>query len=174
MKFLNLVFVLLSLPAFGLELPTGQCDDGSCNEFMTSVWEGFEANPFAPELGNRVYSGECRYVSQGLSPDKAHYAVLMFDELSGKPYFSTIFGFFYERDEWAEWSVEDGRREMHEDWKSLGVIQGGADHAVVVVNDDEGNPAMVYWMRQNPESKDVYYVTHWRGYMTSFCLMKAH
>lgn len=150
---------------------------GGCTENMKVILEKFEAAS-APELTPGAYSGGCYHKSRDYNPDHLHYAATLIDlnDLNEmKPYLSTIFYFFYEKDEAADWNLDRMRTEMSDEWKtSQRVLTVNEGTARTIIWSD-GAPAYVYWLRQNPVDGTLYMITYWGGtYIKSFCELKKH
>lgn len=116
---LNLIFIshAAQIPAN----PPNACYE-DCTPYMSDLLVEFESTGSAPNLTPAVYSGECYHLGQ-YSPERAHHAVVMIDQLNQQPNFSTIFSFFSETNEFADWTVDIARKEMSEYWKTHGRIK---------------------------------------------------
>lgn len=180
MKFL--IFLLLSVPsAFASRpaiphQPPSPCY-GGCNDKMRTILENFN-KAYIPKLTPAAYSGECFHLSRDYSPDHTHYAVTLIDQNDlnqNKPYLSTIFSFFAEQDEAADWDLERTRHEMSDEWKKSDreiTVDDGTARTVIWTEDF---PSYVYWLRQNPETGTLYMITYWDGtYIKSFCELRKH
>jgi hypothetical protein len=163
-----------SLAASAPDLPPHPCYQG-CTSEMSKIWELFRSSPVPVSLEPAVYSGKCQYLSPGFNPEEIHYAVVMIDHLDPKvPFFSTIFAFFAPQNVFADWDLEAGRREMSPYWKNHGKILEGSNTSRVEI-EDSGHVVNAYWMRQNPITKDLYYITYMGpGYLKAFCLLREH
>lgn len=180
MRYLFLLLLLIpqafaSRPAIPKQ-PPNPCYFG-CTAKMESILKNFNEG-YIPKLTPAVYSGSCYHLSRDYGPDHEHYAVTMIDRNDlneNKPYLSTIFSFFAERDEAADWDLARARKEMSDEWKTSGrVITVEEDTARTIVWSDDF-PAYVYWFRQNVETKTLYMITYWAGtYIKSFCELRAH
>lgn len=154
-------------------MPPSPCY-GGCTTEMNKVVNGFEKSGL-PTFSSAVYSGGCYFLSDSYDPKHVHSAVVMFDENSRAPYFSTIFSFFGDPHEFDTWTLEQARAEMSPAWKESGIIKTGSEAARVEVLDNDGAPAFVYWMRQDSITKDIYYITYMGGgYLHAFCHLKPN
>jgi hypothetical protein len=174
-------FILLNLPniSFALsesapDLPPNPCYMG-CTPQMKNIWNLFVHHPKPVSMKPNVYSGECQYLSHDYNPLQIHHAVVMIDDLpTMTPYFSTIFSFFAPKDDFADWDLAAGRREMSPYWKVNGKILESSQTSRVEIR-DSGQVVNAYWMRQDPISRDLYYITYMNGsYLKAFCLLREH
>lgn len=154
------------------DLPPNACYEG-CNDFMKSLLNDFENEGLLPSAAPAVYSGECRHLGM-YNPEDTHYAVVLLDQKNNAWNFSTIFSFFAADNEFKSWSVETARNEMSPYWNDHGSISTGSEAARVQVNYDNGDPAYIYWMRQNPETKELLYITFAGFGYKSFCRLKLN
>lgn len=169
LAFLFLTFVSFRAQAQLPELPPNACYEG-CTQNMTEILQGFENNPHIPDMTPGVYSGSCYHLSESYDPNHEHFSVVMIDESQGQPYFSTIFSFFAENNEFATWSLDEARKNMNSYWKENGKMNLTSNAARIDVLHEDGSPAYLYWLRQNPETKTLYYITYAGGiYLKSFC-----
>lgn len=146
-----------------------------CTPWAQEVLEQYE-NAGRVQLQPTVFSGECHHMSHFYDPDHTHYSVVMLDRKpnSNEFYFSTQFLFFGENNEFADWTLEKSRQEMSDYWKAKGHLIFGKIGTRVEINYDDGNPAFIYWMRQNPVNGDLYYITYAGTQMRSFCRLQKH
>lgn len=161
-------------------LPPEPCYQNSCNEFMESVHFDFLNVGSTPTLEPAIYSGTCRHLGM-YSPERDHYATVMLDQVSkiGIPSisttrFSTILAFFFEKNEFANWDMEKGRQEMSSYWIEHGNLALENKTFRVVIPDENGTPVMIYWLRQNPITKEFYYIFYSGTAMRSFCKLQLN
>lgn len=147
--------------------PPNPCYE-NCTEYMSDLVNEFNEAGQLPSFIPAVYSGECRHLGP-YDPDFTHFAVVMIDQLEDKPNFSTIFSFFAPENEYKNWNVEIARNEMSDYWKKNGAMILEENTARTEIRYDNGGPAYVYWMRQNPITKQLLYVTYAGTSMKSFC-----
>jgi hypothetical protein len=121
-----------------------------------------------PQFTPAVYSGDCYHLGQ-YDSNHTHHAVVMIDVVQNKPNFSTIFSFFAETNEFANWTLDISRSEMSPYWKDNGNIKIENGTARTEVLYEDGNPAYLYWMRQNPITDELLYITYAGSAMKSFC-----
>jgi hypothetical protein len=133
-----------------------------------------------PSLEPAVYSGTCRHLGV-YSPDRDHYSVVLIDQVPNDSTpnlettrFSTILAFFYEENEFKSWDLTQARKEMSPYWLDHGFIKFGDSTYRVVIPDEEGFPAMMYWFRQNPITKELYYIIYSGVEMRSFCRLQKN
>ena len=144
-------------------------DEQQCSDLLKE----FETQGQAPSLVPNVYSGVCHHLGQ-YNPEDEHHAVVMIDQRNHLPQFSTIFSFFADHNEFADWTVETARHEMNDYWLEHGKMIFEENTARVVVSYDDGNTAYVYWMRQNPKTGDLLYITYAGTAMKSFCRLQRN
>jgi hypothetical protein len=155
---------LLSLSAYAApsiaELPEDACDSLKCTKVMKSILSGFNNTPHTVSLEPAVYSGGCYHLGE-LNPDHEHFAEFMIDQLpDGTTYFSSIFGYFYPENPYANWTLEKAREEATDYARQNSRIKEGSDASRVELYNSQGGPAVVYYMRQDPATKIVYYITY--------------
>lgn len=154
------------------DLPPSVCY-GGCTERMNHFYDRFLNQSQAPSLVPAVYSGECVYQSSNMNPDDIQYAVLMFDQNDQNeniPYMSVIYSFYEGFNYFADWNLEIARQEMSSDWKHYGKdIRTSSDTARVIVPYESGDPAYVYWMRQDAVTHAIYLITYAGASQVSFC-----
>lgn len=156
------------------DVPPTPCFDG-CTEKMDAIQRRFFEVGKLPDQEPAVYSGECVYQSSMYNPDHVHYAVTLLDKYQGYLYFSGIFAFFAERDEYADWDLETARRQMSEDWKEYGLIKWASDTGRVAIFDENLAPAYIYWMRQDPSDQSLLLIYYAGGtILKGFCDLKKH
>ncbi|MGE0762325.1 MAG: hypothetical protein AB7N80_03505 [Bdellovibrionales bacterium] len=156
------------------DLPPSPCYEG-CTEYMQQLVDDFANLGRAPSLEPFVYSGECRHLGGGLGPDQIHYSTVLIDRLNEAPLFSTIFSYFAQQNDFADWDLVKARAERDPEWKRYGLMKSASGAARVEVLDANGAPAYVYWLRQNPATGELYYITYAGGtYQKSFCRLKPH
>lgn len=147
--------------------PPNPCYE-KCTDYMADLVKDFTEAGQLPEYTPAVYSGECRHLGP-YDPEFAHYAVVMIDQVQNQPNFSTIFSFFASENEYKNWSVEIARSEMSDYWKTNGKMVLEENTARTEIRYDDGAPAYVYWMRQNPVTKQLLYITFAGTSLKSFC-----
>jgi hypothetical protein len=93
---------------------------------------------------------------------------------NGVPYFSTIFGFFFEQNPYAALTIEEARKKSTDVWKEYGKILESQNASRVEVYEDDGSPVSAYYMRQDPDSESIHYISFF-GFgartMTAFCTL---
>lgn len=179
---INLSTIVFSIPAISYEVPATPpepCYGGSCNDYMTQLYSDFLLFGKTPSLNPTVYSGTCRHLGQ-YSPDRDHHAVVLLDQLTSAPptlaaaRFSAILAFFAEKNEYADWNLETARKEMSDYWVDQGLLKYGEDTYRVVINDENENPVLVYWMRQNLLTQELYFIYYSGNLMRSFCRLQKN
>jgi hypothetical protein len=182
MKFLFLILVSLSFHFSSAntisnqnEDPTNACHDG-CTPWMQSILNGFENQATTLELTPAIYSGECRHLSHNYDPDRTDFAAIMIDKNATDDtyYFSTIFTFYADENDFKNWNLAEARKNMSPYWKENGKIKRGRVTSRVEIPYPDGSPAYIYWVRQNPITDDLYYITFAGHVMKSFCLLHKH
>jgi hypothetical protein len=155
-------------------LPEDACDSGNCTREMKAILSHFNYTPGTVSREPAVYSGGCYHLGD-LNPNHLHYAELMIDQLEdGTTYFSTIFGYFYKENPYADWSLEKGRQESTDNWRKYGRIIDEQETSRAEIYWSTGAPGYAYYMRQDPVTKTIYYITYAGFGMQSskiFCTM---
>lgn len=160
------------------EEPDFVCSGGRCTEKMGSILSDYKNLGSEISLEPAVYSGECFHKMDNYDSDRTDYAVVMLDQHpDGKrSYFSTIFAFMYDENEFANWNLEESRKQMSPYWLDHGDIVkvNSSATSYVMVPYDNGDPAYIYYFRQNPATEEIYYITVAGVYQTSFCRLKKN
>ncbi|WP_413585916.1 hypothetical protein [Bdellovibrio sp. HCB274] len=142
------------------ELPEDACDSLKCTKVMKSILSGFNNTPHTVSLEPAVYSGSCYHLGD-LNPNHEHFAELMIDQLEDDTtYFSTNFAYFYPENPYANWDLAKGRQEATDYARQNARVKEGSNASRVEMYNSEGAPVVVYYMRQNPETKEIYYITY--------------
>ncbi|QDK42474.1 hypothetical protein DOM21_13660 [Bacteriovorax stolpii] len=173
---LVLLALLTSFKAFSWEAPEileNACYEG-CTEKMETMYSTFLNTPTAPKFIPGMYSGECNHLSPSLDPDTTHYIGMLLNTDAKGAYMSPVLQFFGDKNDMADWSLEDAKREMSPDWIEAGRITWHSTSATAHVEDAEGYPALVYWARQNVETKEIYFLAWLRGFSYAFCTLKPN
>ena len=162
------------------DTPPEPCYANSCNDFMKQLVSDFTLIGKTPSLAPAVYSGTCRHLGM-YSPDHDHYAVVLLDQLptGATPMletarFSAIFAYFYEKNEYVDWNLETARKEMSPYWLDHGSMKFGSDTYRIIINDENENPVIAYWFRQNPITQDLYFIFYSGNVMRSFCQLQKN
>jgi hypothetical protein len=100
----------------------------------------------------------------------------MLDQIGGNQevYFSTIFSFFAPENEFSKWDLETSRKNMSDYWKDHGQIQTSEKTTWVEIQSPDGNPVYLYYLRQNPITKQLYYITYHGISTISFCRLTSN
>lgn len=170
------IFLTFSYSAFSWEAPEtleGACYDG-CTETQERIYNEFNRLQTAPMFIPGMYSGECYHQSPSLDPETTHYIGLLLNRDAKGAYMSPVLQYFGEENSMKDWSLEDGLREMSPDWISAGRMTMHPTSATAHVEDDQGYPALVYWARQNPETKNISFMAFLRGWSIAFCELKPN
>jgi hypothetical protein len=171
-SFLLFSICLFSFKAFSWEAPeviTNACAEG-CTQQMEEMYETYLGLKTAPENTPAMYSGECHHNSDSLDPNTTHYIGLLIDNENGKLTMSPVLQYFGEENDMKDWTLEEARKEMSPDWKTQGKFKLFPTALTSHYDDEEGNPALVYWARQDLKSKDIYFMAYLRGWSTAFCV----
>ena len=175
MKKILALLTLFSATAFAVPVPTtppNACYEG-CTEIQKELENEFFTEGKLPSKTPSVFSGVCHHLGM-YNPDVEHHAVVLLDRVNNKWNFSTIFSFYEGYNFFGNWTLQDARREMSPYWSEYGDIFEADQTARVVVNDNEGKPVYVYWMRQNPKTKDLLFITYMGFANKAFCRLKKH
>lgn len=159
----------------GYAEPPNACA-GTCTPWMRELLSDFENKGTLVENSPAVYSGDCHHLSDSYNPDTTHYAVVMVDQLptSADFYFSTIFSFFAPENEFAKWDLKTSRENMSDYWQTHGQMLRSEKTTRVEIPYDDGRIAYTYYMRQNPQTKEIYYITYGGISLISFCRLEKN
>ena len=158
--------VTSDLPA----LPGKNC--ANCNAKMLEVLNGFHEVGETPDLTPTVYSGDCYFLSRDYHPDRAHRGVILLDQHPTQPthYFTSGFTFFGSPQKYADWDLEEMRRRTDGVWNRSAPLELTESAYRIASRDAAGNPRFVHYLRQNPQTREMYYITYWGGAVqVSFC-----
>ncbi len=176
----TLTFSQLSLAYEVPATPPEPCYGGGCNDYMKNLHSDFLLFGQTPTLSPAVYSGTCRHLGM-YSPDRDHHAVVLLDQLSSDvppaletARFSAILAYFYDKNEYVDWNLETARKEMSPYWLEHGLLKYGDQTYRVVINDENDNPVIAYWMRQNPITQELYFIFYSGNAMRSFCRLEKN
>lgn len=173
LAFLLLITTKHSMAYEAPEVLENVCEYG-CPAHIENLYQEFLNTPTAPTYFPGMYSGECYHYSDKLDPDTTHYIGLLLNNDSKGPYMSPILQYFGEQNDMANWSFEDALREMSPDWIEAGRIKMHKTSATAQVLDSAGDPALLYWARQNISSKEIYFMAWLRNFSVAFCKLKPN
>jgi hypothetical protein len=167
---LSLLF-LLSFSAMAWDAP--EVNEGACYKGCTpAIWKmynNFLNTPTAPKFIPGMYSGDCHHVSDSLDANTTHYLGLLIDQDEKGITMSPVLQFFGDSNDMKDWSLETARKEMSGDWKVNEKVKMHPTSLTAHFEDDEGNPVLVYWARQNLKTKEIYFTGYLRGFSMAFC-----
>ncbi|MBC7540495.1 MAG: hypothetical protein H7281_16845 [Bacteriovorax sp.] len=164
-------FFLVSMNTYSWDAPEiieNACYQG-CTPKMEKMYDNFQNTKSAPVFIPGMYSGECHHNSWALDPETTHYIGLLLDQDSKGTYMGPVLQFFGDSNDMKDWSLEDGRKEISGDWKKTLKVAWHPTSLTAHVEDENGNPALVYWARQNPLTKEIYFMAFMAGFSTAFC-----
>lgn len=156
------------------EEPPNACYQG-CSAWMENLLERFTNQGEAISMTPAVYTGECRIHSPAYDGDRAHYAVVMIDDHTSpaQSYFSTQMSFFSETNPFADWNLAKARGEMSPYWQEHGFFKtGNSATKRVEILYDSGDPAYLYFLRQDPADQSLLMISYLGTEMISFCDLK--
>jgi hypothetical protein len=175
-KFIFVLAICLSGAVFAQDdvptTPSGACWNW-CNEKQEQLLNDFETIGVLPERTPAVYSGVCNHNGM-YNPDVDHYAVVLLDNVNSRWNFSGIFGYFLPENEWQNWTLETARAEMSPYWGEYGTLYTGDNTDRAIVRGEEGNWVYIYWMRQDPKTKDLLLISYAGTVQRTFCRLKKH
>ncbi len=174
-KALIVVLLISSFFTLAAEVPStppNPCYRG-CTQTQEQLVTDFFSLGVVPQKSPAVYSGVCNHIGQ-YDPNYDHHAVVLIDEENAQSTFATIFAWFGNGDAFKDWNLAVARREMSPYWRDYGKLTFAEQTGRVVVNDDRGLPVYVYWMRQNPVTKELLYITYMGQSNKAFCRLQQH
>jgi hypothetical protein len=176
MKKLLMCFLFVPNLGFGQSdapaLPPNACYE-KCNSFMQDLLSEFEVSGVAPTQDPSVYSGVCHHAGI-YDPDVEHFGVVLLDIVNGAQKFGGRFSFFTGQNDYADWDIQKARSEISPDWERYGKTILEQNTLRCEIRQDDGAFAYVYWMRQNPVTKELLLIYFAPPYQRSFCRMKQH
>lgn len=173
---LVLILALSCTNAFSWEAPeifTNACYEG-CTPKMEAIYDQFLNTPHAPKYIPGMYAGECYHLSGSLNPETTHYIGLLLNTDPKGAYMAPVLQYFGEGNDMENWSLEEAKKEMSPDWIEAGRMTFHPTSVTAHVEDAEGYPVMVYWARQNPANKEIYFLAILRGFSYAFCSLKPN
>lgn len=175
-RLIIVALILLSTNVFSQSdipnTPPDACWD-QCNGKQELLLKEFEEEGVLPDQTPAVYSGVCNHNGM-YNPDHDHYAVILLDQVNNHWNFSGIFGYFMPENEWAGWDISTARAEMSPYWNTFGGLSTGDNTAKAVVRDEDGKWVYIYWMRQNPKTRDLLLISYAGFVQRTFCKLKRH
>ena len=176
MKVLSgLILILSTTTLFAWDAPEtleNACYEG-CTETQERIYSEFNSLQTAPAFIPGMYSGECYHQSPSLDPETTHYIGLLLNKDSKGAYMSPVLQYFGEGNSMSDWSLETALQEMSPDCIEAGRMTMHKTSATAAVLDSEGYPAMVYWARQNLETKNISFIA-WLRSSIAFCELKPN
>jgi len=175
-KMIFVLSVLLSLNVHGWEAPEifkGACDMG-CTPKMQEIFDEFLATPNALTFYPGMYSGECRHLSGSLNPDTTHYSGMLFNTDEKGAYMTGAMQFFGDDNHFGKLSFEEAKEKFLPNWKGNGRLTFNPTSTTTFFLDQNGNPQIIYWARQNLETKDILFLMYMRDFSTAFCKLKPN
>lgn len=159
------VAITFSASAYSWEAPeilSNLCYDG-CAPKIQSTYDDFLNTPHAPTFIPGMYSGVCNHISGLLNPETDHYIGLLLNTDKKGAYMAPVLQYFGEGNDMADWSLEDGLLNMSPDWIEAGRITTHKTSMTAQVLNSDGYPVLVYWARQNPQTKEVLFLAFLGG-----------
>lgn len=183
MRFIMIGFLFISQMAWSQvitprweapEILENACEQNSCTPAMKALYDGFLSTPAAPQYIPGMYSGVCYHQSEMLSPDTKHYIGLLIDRMKDTTsknsyYMAPILQFFGDSNDMKDWSLLEARKQASPDWEKYGPMKIHQTSATQFVLNAEGEPTHVYWVRQNLQTKTIYFLALIRGFSVAFC-----
>jgi hypothetical protein len=169
---LSVSLMLLTLNAFAWEAPEiieNACYQG-CTPKMEKMYKKFLDTKQPPKFIPGMYSGECNHNSSSLDPNTTHYIGLLLDQDANGTYMAPVLQYFGDSNDMKDWSLDQARKEMSDEWKKTEIVKMHPTSMTAHFEDEEGNPALVYWARQDLKTKDIYFMAYLKGFSTAFCI----
>jgi hypothetical protein len=155
--------------------PANMCYRNSCSAPQLEIWNEFLNNKYIPaaELSPSVYSGVCYHSAADFDNTHPHYAVTyLADGSDGQTHFSGIFGFFYQTDPWADWNVDEARKQFpNHDTPNHLIVPDGHSGMIDFSSEDT---LWAYWLRLSPDLNHLYIVAYWSVRHSVFCDLTRH
>jgi hypothetical protein len=174
-KALIAALLMSSFSTYSAEVPAtppNPCYRG-CTQAQKQLVTDFFTNGVEPQKLPAVYSGVCHHIGQ-YDPEYDHHAIVLIDEENAQSTFATIFAWFGNGNAFKDWNLAVARLEMSPYWREYGKLTFAEHTGRVVVYDDRGLPVYVYWMRQNPVTKELLYITYMGQSNKAFCRLQQH
>lgn len=175
-KMILVLSFLMSLSVHAWEAPEvfeSACYE-SCTPKMHALFDEFLATPNALTFYPGMYSGECNHLSNSLDPDTTHYAGMLFntDELGA--YMTGSMQYFGESNHYGNLSFEEAKEKFLPGWKGGGRLTFHPTSTTTHFTDQNDNPKIIYWARQNLETKEILFLMHMKDFSTAFCRLKPN
>lgn len=173
------IFILslfISCNAFAWDAPEifqSACYEG-CTPKMQELYNEFLATPNPLTFYPGMYSGECNHLSSSLNPDTTHYAGMLFNTDSAGAYMTGSLQFFGESNQYEKLSFEEAKAKFLPSWKGNGRLTFNPTSTTTYFLDKNGTPAIIYWARQNLQTKDILFLVYMKDFTTAFCRLKAN
>jgi hypothetical protein len=176
--FLSLIPFLFSAAAYcsweAPEIIEQACYAG-CTPAMEKMYDTFLNTKTAPAFLPGMSSGECHHNSSSLNPETTHYIGLLFEKNKFGSFMAPQFQYFGDSNDMKDWSLDKARKEFaSETWQTSGKITWHPSSATTQYLDADGNPALVYWARQNLQTKEIYFMAWIARWSIAFCTAKPN
>jgi len=175
----KMIFVLSVMLSFNVhawdapEVFESACYEG-CTPKMQTLFDEFLATPNALAFYPGMYSGECHHLSGSLNPDTTHYAGMLFNTDANGAYMTGAMQYFGESNGYANLSFEEAKERFLPSWKGNGRLTFHPTSTTTHFLNQSGNPQIVYWARQNLETKDILFLMYMKDFSTAFCRLKPN
>lgn len=173
MSILSLVTALIGLNFAAAEPLPVICAAVQCTEKMQAIERGLYGgtNVDRAELP-AVYSGECFHLSPSYNPNHTHYGMTFLETRGSEIFFNGSFGFFYSENPWANWTVEDARKNTPNPYKFP--TEEFENYSYIDWGQNEPGVIWKHWLSQDPQTKTIYLVSFWGFTQQSFCELKPN
>lgn len=170
------LMLLVSLSVHAWDAPEvfeSACYEG-CTPKMQALFDEFLATPNALAFYPGMYSGECNHLSSSLDPDTTHYSGMLFntDELGA--YMTGSMQYFGESNQYKNLSFKEAKEKFLPSWKGGGRLTFHPTSTTTHFTDQNDNPKIIYWARQNLATKDILFIMHMKDFSTAFCRLKPN
>lgn len=175
-KMIFVLSVLVSLSVHAWDAPEvleGACYQG-CTPKMQELYDEFLATPNPLTFYPGIYSGECNHLSNSLDPNTTHYAAMLFNTDSIGAYMTGSLQFFGDSNSYGKLSFEEAKAKFLPVWKGNGRLTFNPTSTTTYFLDKNGSPAIIYWARQNLETKDILFLMYMKDFSTAFCRLKPN
>ena len=167
---------LLSLSTHAWEAPEvfeEACYQG-CTPKMQSLYNEFLSTPNPLTIYPGMYSGECNHLSRSLNPETTHYAGMLFNTDSKGAYMTGSMQYFGDHNAMEKLSFEEAKDKFLPVWKGNGRLTFHSTSTTTHFLDQNENPNIVYWIRQNLDSKELLFLMYMKDFSTAFCKLRPN
>lgn len=154
-------------------MPANWCAESQgepCSAPQLEIWDQFfrSETPFSEELAPAVYTGSCYFKSRWHDSNRESFGVAVFDRKGDTIYYGGRFGEFYEKNPWADLTLEEALAQGFVRYEDRFHLQQFPDHSDLNVSDSKEH-FIFYWFRMGENGRKLYLLGQADGALLNFC-----